>query len=133
MFIHLSVCQISILLSLYYKYYYYYYIINIFIITMNKTVLIITIIMLILLIVFVNIISMTEYYNCDCYYWQYYHFYYLWMICRIWIGADLGIIPLIGIGNFERGRKPDFFFRAQFVVERRNSGKPVDKMSAVWK
>ena len=26
------------------------------------------------------------------------------------MGADLGIFPLIGIGNFERGPKPDFLF-----------------------
>lgn len=38
--------------------------------------------------------------------------------------SDLGIIPLIRIGNFERGPKPDFYLifsnvRAQFVGERR--------------
>ena len=50
----------------------------------------------------------------------------------------MGIFSLIRIGNFETGTKPDFPFyaRAQFVAERKrvhNSGKPVDKMSAVWK
>ena len=30
-------------------------------------------------------------------------------IHRIGIGADLGIFPLIGMGNFERGSKHDFF------------------------
>ena len=29
--------------------------------------------------------------------------------------ADLGIFPLIGIGNFERGPKPDFLFIYLFI------------------
>ena len=31
------------------------------------------------------------------------------LIYGIGIRADLGIFPLIGIGNFERGPKPDFY------------------------
>ena len=36
-------------------------------------------------------------------------------MCRIGIRDDLGIFPLIGIANFERG------VRAQFVAERRRA------------
>ena len=39
--------------------------------------------------------------------------------------GHLGIFPLIGIGNFERGPKPDLLIflnvRAQFVAERRRA------------
>ena len=52
------------------------------------------------------------------------------LICRIGIGADLGIFPLIGIVNFESGPKPDFFFF--FMSEHNLWQNAVVRIALLW-
>ena len=61
-------------------------------------------------------------------------------ICRIGIRADMGIFPLIGDQQFWTWTQSRFLFLRQSTICDRTqtrmlcySGKPLDKMSAVWK